>query len=201
MTKYEQELLLEFLKALADDSRLKLLRLLAQGERNVGELADLLGLSEPTISHHLSYLRTVGLVNLRTEGNQHFYRLDTARLTRLKQLVNQVEQMPPEALASDDAWIDRLDMPEADRKVLREYTSNGRLTQIPSRQKKQLVILRWLATKFQSDVTYTEKEINAILRQHHDDHATLRRDLVDFGFLRRERAGSKYWLAPEDEVR
>jgi hypothetical protein len=68
------------------------------------------------------------------------------------------------------------------------------------RQKKKLVILRWLATKFQPDVLYSEREVNAIITQAHEDFATLRRDMVDFGFLRRERGGGKYWLAPEGEA-
>lgn len=201
MTKYEQRMLLEFFKALADESRLKLLSLLGQGERNVGDLADLLGLSEPTVSHHLSKLRMVGLVNLRTEGNQRFYRLDTARLGKLKQLVGDIENMPPEEKTeSDDTWIDGLELSEWERKVLRDYTFNERIEQLPTKQKKLLVILRWLATKFQPDVKYTEREVNAILTQYHQDYAGLRRDLVDFGFLRRERGGGKYWLAPEDET-
>ena len=61
--------------------------------------------------------------------------------------------------------------------------------------------LRWLATKFQAGVKYTEREVNAIIQTVYPaDHATLRRDLVDFGFLRRERGGGEYWLAPEDKA-
>ncbi len=201
MNRIEQELMLECFKALADKSRLTIIGVLAQGERSVGDLAARLGLTEPTVSHHLTKLRTAGLVNLRTQGTHRFYRLDTQRLTRLKALVNDVENLPPfdEAAESDDRWIDQLDMPEADRKVLRDYTVNGQLTQIPMRQKKKLVILRWLASKFQPDTLYTEREVNAIITPVHQDFATLRRDLVDFGFLRRERGGGKYWLAPEGE--
>jgi len=201
MTKEEHEQLLHFFKALADESRLKLLGILAQGERNVGDLAALLALTEPTISHHLSKLRLVGLVNLRTEGNQRFYRLDPQRLARMKQLVADVETLPSaDEAKADDSWIDALEMSEEERKILRDYTANGRIQQLPSRQKKLLVILRWLASQFQPGVKYTEREVNAILTQYHEDYAGLRRDLVDFGFLRRERGGGKYWLAPEDEA-
>src|SRR6266508_2787465 len=54
--------LLRFLKALAHESRLKLLGLLAGQERSVGELAELLGLKEPTVSHHLAKLQELDLV-------------------------------------------------------------------------------------------------------------------------------------------
>jgi predicted transcriptional regulator len=201
MTKAEQMLLLNFFKALADESRLKLLGFLGEGERNVSQLAELLQLSEPTISHHLAKLRAAGLVTLRTVGNQHFYSLNQRQLDKLKQLVGKVGTLAPvEEAQPDDAWIDALDLPEWDRKVLRDYTADGRLEQIPSRQKKLLVILRWLATRFQPDIMYSEREVNAILTQCHEDFATLRRELVDFGFLRRERGGGKYWLTPEDEA-
>ncbi|NJL95437.1 MAG: winged helix-turn-helix transcriptional regulator [Anaerolineae bacterium] len=60
--------LLQLSKALADESRLRILVLLCQAERSVGELAELLDLKEPTISHHLARLRQVGLVNLRAEA-------------------------------------------------------------------------------------------------------------------------------------
>jgi DNA-binding HxlR family transcriptional regulator len=201
MNHVEQEQLLELFKALADKSRLHMVGVLGQGERSVGDLATLLDLSEPTVSHHLTRLREAGLVNLRTEGNHRFYRLNTARLGKLKQLVGDIEHLPPvEKVESDDRWIDQLDLPEWDRKVLHDYIANGRLTQIPMQQKKKLVILRWLATQFQPDVMYSEREVNAILTRHEEDYATLRRDLVDFGFLRRERGGGKYWLAPEDEA-
>jgi hypothetical protein len=201
MNRTEQELLLEFFKALADQSRLTMLGVLAQGERSVGDLAEVLGLTEPTVSHHLNKLRAAALVMLRTQGNHRFYRLNTARLTQFKALVADVENLPPldDSTPSDDSWIDALDMPEEDRKVLRDYTVNGCLTQIPMRQKKKLVILRWLASKFQPDTMYTEREVNAIITPVHEDFATLRRDLIDFGFLRRERGGGKYWLAPEGE--
>ena len=88
---------------------------------------------------------------------------------------------------------------DLDKKVLRDYTREGRLTKIPSKQKKLLAVLRWLVGYFEPDCTYTEREVNDIIAQVHDDYATLRRDLVDFGFLRRERGGGQYWLTPEDE--
>ena len=58
----ETETLLAFFKALAHESRLRMVGLLAEQERSVDELATLLALKPPTISHHLARLRGVGLV-------------------------------------------------------------------------------------------------------------------------------------------
>src|ERR1700756_5424278 len=68
--------LLRFFKSLADESRLKIIGLLASTEHNVQDLAKLLKLKEPTVSHHLAFLREAGLVQMRTDGNTHWYRLD-----------------------------------------------------------------------------------------------------------------------------
>ena len=189
------------LRAVADETRLTMLRLMHGHERNVGELAGLVNLTEPTVSHHLSKLHGAGLLNLRMAGNQRFYRVDPKKLAHFKRLVANIEIPPQEQehVTSDNAWIDALDWDEADKKILRDYTRDGYLTQIPTKDKKSVVIMRWLATRFQPDVRYTEKQVNAILTEVFADYASLRRMLVDFGFMRRERGGGDYWLAPENE--
>jgi biotin operon repressor len=199
----DQRWLLSHFKALADENRLRLLGWLAQSEANVSELAARLELSEPTVSHHLTKLREVGLVMLRTSGNQRFYRANPTTLAQFKEAVQQIETLPAVTpTQSDDSWVNALPttFDEQDRALLREMTHNGQLKRIPSKQLKLLVLLRWLALRFEPDRLYTEPEVNAIIQQVYPaDHATLRRDLVDFGFLRRERGGGKYWLAPEDD--
>src|SRR5215813_1533601 len=82
MSETEVQTLLAFFRALADESRLRLLGLIADRERSVQELAALLALKEPTISHHLAMLKRVGLVRLRIEGTRHWYRLDSDVLHR-----------------------------------------------------------------------------------------------------------------------
>jgi biotin operon repressor len=196
-----QDQSLFMLKALADESRLFLFRKLCDGEHSVGELAQAIELSEPTISHHLSRLRETGLVTLRMAGNQRFYRINPTGLERFKSLMNRIDvpSTPSENNKTDDKWLSDLDWPAEDKQILREYTRNGCLTSLPSKQKKTLVILRWLATFFQSDRMYTEAEVNDILKAKYSfDYVSLRRDLVDFGYLRRERGGGKYWAAPEN---
>ena len=196
-----REQVLEMLKALAHESRLALMRLLNEGERTVGDLAEKIKLGEPTVSHHLAKLRAAGLVTLRMAGNQRYYRIHANGLARFKQLVAVIEQFPPqpEPVEDDFGWIAGLGWEAEDQQVLRDYTSFGVLTHLPTKQKKTLVILRWLATLFQPDMLYSEQEVNALLKAvYAEDFVSLRRDLVDFGYLRRERGGGKYWLAPSE---
>lgn len=201
MNQSDLEWLLEALKALADDKRLRIVCYLSSQKYNVGELAELLRLSEPTVSHHLAKLREVGLVNLTVDGNQRIYRLSEDTLHRLSQKVDALKNVPKEMLQMDwdNTWIDALPLDAEDRKVLHDYIINRQLKEIPAKRKKLMPVLRWLATEFKPDVIYTEREVNDILKQFHQDFASLRRELIDYGFLRRERGGGKYWLAPEGE--
>src|ERR1700746_1275111 len=65
----------EFLKALAHESRLMMLCILAEGEKSVSELEDLLNLRQPTVSQQLARLRADGLVSTRRDGKAIYYRL------------------------------------------------------------------------------------------------------------------------------
>lgn len=67
-------------RALGDETRLRILRLLADRDRYLTELANELGLSKPTISHHLALLRTAGLVTVNEEGNLTYYTLRRDRV-------------------------------------------------------------------------------------------------------------------------
>lgn len=64
-----------FLKVLAHESRLMILCFLAEGEKSVGELEELLNLRQPTVSQQLARLRTEGLVSTRREGKTIYYNL------------------------------------------------------------------------------------------------------------------------------
>ena len=66
--------------AVAEPRRREILDALAQGERPVGELVDLLGLAQPHVSRHLRVLREVGAVVVRDEGRQRVYRLNPQAL-------------------------------------------------------------------------------------------------------------------------
>jgi DNA-binding transcriptional ArsR family regulator len=69
--------------AIAETSRRDILVYLAARERPVGEIVDALGLAQPSVSKHLKVLRHVGLVDLRRDGRQMFYRTNVEALRPL----------------------------------------------------------------------------------------------------------------------
>jgi hypothetical protein len=74
-----------------------------------------------------------------------------------------------------------------DERVLRTFTDGDRLIRIPAKWKKRYVILRWLVEEFDFDKDYPEAEFNEILRRHHLDVATLRREMFESGLVFRNR--------------
>ena len=77
-----------FFKALADETRLRILRLLEVREMCVCEVMVALGLTQPTASHHLGILENVGLVNDRKEGKWVFYSLSNPNLIKSMHKLN-----------------------------------------------------------------------------------------------------------------
>lgn len=185
MSDEEQQVIVNFFRALGDESRLKIVGLLAVGERSVEELAATLRVKPPTVSHHLSKLREAGLVRMRAEGTTHLYALDTDTLRRMNRDLLTPERMA--SLVADDAGD------AFAHKVLRDYFAGELLTQIPTSRKKREVILSWLAERFAPETRYSEKEVNAIIGRHHADTATLRRELVGGGWMGREGGAGAYW--------
>jgi len=82
---------------------------------------------------------------------------------------------------------------DGERKVLAAFLDGDRLIQIPAKKKKRDVVLRWLQQRFEPGIEYPEAEVNRILRRHHQDSATLRRELFEGGYLHRWGGGGAYW--------
>ena len=87
-------LLAETFQALGDASRVQIIWALAQGELCVGDIAELLEMSQPAISHHLRMLRNLRLVKVRRDGRTSFYSLDDKHIERLlKEGIEHVEDL------------------------------------------------------------------------------------------------------------
>jgi biotin operon repressor len=185
------DVLLRFCKALADESRLRIVGLLAGAEHSVQQLAARLMLREPTVSHHLSVLKELGLVALRIDGNVHWYRLNQETLTRIsRQAFSRQTLATLAAGAQESGW---------QRKILGNFVEGERLKEIPVSRRKRWVVLKWLAACFKPGATYTEAQVNALLKLHHEDAATLRRELVGYRMLARNKG--LYRRLPESEWR
>ena len=73
---------------------------------------------------------------------------------------------------------------------------DGPLDSFPLKEKKRVAILRHLVKRFEPTKTYTEKEVNNILKPLYSDYVLLRRYLIEYGFMNRTQDGSSYWVLP-----
>ena len=80
--------LAEFFKALADETRLKILEMVSQKDMCVCEIIENFGLSQPAVSHHLKILRQAGLVNSSKKGRWIYYSINEEILTRSRDSFN-----------------------------------------------------------------------------------------------------------------
>lgn len=80
-------------------------------------------------------------------------------------------------------------------KVKRYLDKDGRVREWPSKKDTKLLILAYIAGKFEYNVDYNEKEVNSIISENHtfNDYFLIRRELVENNFLNRERDCSRYW--------
>jgi len=187
MEQEPAEIMLKFCKAMADESRLKIVGLLSGAERSVQQLASALNLKEPTVSHHLALLRELDLVRMRADGNFRWYRLNQEVLGRISRAVFSRESIARLATSAEPR--------QSERRVLDIFVEGDRLTEIPVPYKKRLVILKWLAGFFEAGISYSEVQVNAVLKVHHHDCATLRREMIGCGILARDKG--IYHLTPE----
>ena len=182
--------LLDFIKAMADADRLRIIGVLAKHSANKSEIAGRLNLPLRDVVDHLSFLEQVNVINLK----DNLYELNTEKI---------------EGLARDhlheekSVYVPSPDLDKKSRKVLVSCLDpDGTIKKLPPQPSKLKIILDYLVQAFTPGINYTEKEVNIIIRRFHVDVSGLRRDLVDAGLLDRERDGSRYWrIVPLDQAK
>ncbi|HNQ93653.1 MAG TPA: DUF2087 domain-containing protein [Anaerolineales bacterium] len=173
--------ILSFVKALASADRLRIVGLLSMGPKRAVEIAESLGVHPSEVSRHLEQLTASGVIH-EADG---VYSLDEKAIESLAR--GQFEGKRP-------MYVPEEDQEENVRKVLKAYlNADGTIKQIPQEGKKLLIILNYVLDAFAFDTTFTEKEVNTIIRRFHVDTASLRRAFIDQGMLARESDGTKYW--------
>jgi len=177
-------------RALADPTRIRILGLLAERPMYGQELAKVLDVKPPTVSHHIAPLVNAGLVRIRRENNYHYYELDSEGLEHLAESTQHIARslfaaspLPPK---SDEK-----------ARVVATFIKDGRLVSIPAQYKKRRYVMEELACSFEWGRLYDEKEVNAILKTFHDDVASLRREFIDQRIMMRE--SGRYWLVRPNE--
>jgi hypothetical protein len=151
------------------------------------EIARQLGVSASTVRNHRFKLRE------KEKQAKVFLALSQLLEKQTGQTRNKEALVPVhrEATMVDDRYVITRDERE---KILRTYLKDGKMVLLPAKEKKKLVILQHVMERFEAGRTYTEKDVNEIIRAIVDDFVTVRRYLIEYGFMDRKRDGSAYWV-------
>jgi hypothetical protein len=169
----------DVLRALADPERLAIAGHLARSNATASELAAAVDVSVARVRKHLNRLAGAGVVRL--QDDRRTYRLDPETLRWAAEQVG-----PPR-----DTGLALGAATEDEESVLRAFFRDGRLTEIPAKESKRRIVLERITLEFEPGVHYDERTVNAIVGRFSLDHASLRRYLVDEGFLDRDHG--TYW--------
>lgn len=180
--------MLDYVKAVTDPQRLRIIGLLSQASASRKEIAERLQLSVKDSLTHLGLLEFVGAIT-QTDGVYTLNKDKLAVLAKEKLAEVRPSYVPP-------AHLD-----QKSKKVLKAHlNADGSIKQVPLQPAKLRVILDYLIPFFEFGKSYTEKEVNTLLRRFNEDTAGLRCDLVDAGLLARESDGWRYRRVNEGET-
>ena len=154
--------------ALGNSRRFQILESLSHRARCGEELAENLGISPSTVTHHLAVLERTQLIHRR---HQRHYQMVQLNPEKLLELAHALSNMATRPSTSDNlrSW--------EERKVLDMYFSNEKLMTLPKRPQHMLIVLNHFLPHFREGILYTEEEVNRILAPYYKDVHVLR-DLI-----------------------
>jgi len=182
--------LVAFHKTIGDPTRIRIISLLAAKPWNGQALAGKLGLTAPTITHHLKKLREINVVYERREKNTIYFYLNKSVITHQADALIKLFQF--------EKGVDEVEVTnEEAAKIIDNFIgADGRLKNIPAQRKKKLIIFRHIVKGLKEGKKYEEKELNDYIKRYFDDYATIRREFIINHFMYRE--NNIYELNPEE---
>lgn len=159
--------------------------------------------------------KKTGASSTSTIRNQRFFireKYKQAKITTaiVEMLEEQLEQIKRERnMVPDDSELvgfhrtatnidERYAITQAEKsKVLERYFAPNNemlIEEFPAKEKKKIIIMQHISKEFECNTIYTEREVNEILKKFYQDYVTIRRYLVQYGFLDRSKDGKEYWI-------
>ena len=179
----------QLFKCLADKSRLQILKSLAIEDTYVERLAQRLGLTPATVSFHLKKLADAGAV---TSYRSQYYTMYSLRrdlfLTTVLDII---------CTESDEAALQAQREEKYRQRVIDTFFEYGKLKSIPAQRKKERIVLEEISKVFEPGRIYSEREVNLLIADFHDDFCTIRRDMIGEKIMARE--NGRYWLVKDGQ--
>ncbi|WP_040192056.1 DUF2087 domain-containing protein [Clostridium culturomicium] len=155
------------------------------------EIAAKLGIAGSTIRNHRYKLRE------KEKQSKVFLAMMELLAENTKKKISVLEKSTLcDAHKTATTLDDRFNITDKEKaQVIANYMDeSGALKTYPSKEKKKIIVLEEIAKNFSKGKHYSEKEINRIIKRIHEDYATIRRALIEYGFLDRNNTGTDYWV-------
>ena len=166
----------------------QILRFMSEGKDDK-TIAKIIGIAYSTVRNHRFKLRE------KEKQAKLFLALMQSLEEKTKKSINQTDSGVIEEVHHCATMVDdRYNITdEESAKTIKTYMDEaGALKQLPVREKKKIILLREIVSNFKSNKDYSEIEVNRILKRIYDDFPTLRRALIEYGFLERSNDCSVY---------
>ena len=171
---------LEILKLLADKTRLDILNALMKEDSYVEKIACDLSITPATICYHLKKMESAGMVKC---SRSQFYMIYS--------LNKEIFDKPLMELVKNDTPLENSE-DKYKKEVISHFFKFGKLISIPTQRKKREIVLAEISKSFKKGQIYAEKEVDEIIHRFHEDHCTIRREMIGCGLMKRE--NGKYWI-------
>lgn len=171
-------------------AQLELLKLMAAGLSDK-EIAAKLEVAPSTIRNHRYKLRE------KEKQARLFLAMMELIASNTKKDVSILEQgILCDAHKTATTLDDRYNITDKERETtIKNYmNANGTIKTYPAKEKRKIIILSEIVKNFAKGKQYSEKEINRILERIYEDYATIRRALIEYGFIERSSDCTTYWV-------
>nr|WP_238402880.1 DUF2087 domain-containing protein [Paenibacillus mesophilus] len=177
------------------DLQKQLLRMFHDGMSDKEIVSEMNGGSASTIRNHRFMLR-------EKEKQAKLFLVLMELLNEKKTSKPKPDFMPVQRTAPRDGERYAVTVDER-QTILNQYFPDGPdggLSEFPRKEKRKRVILDHMMNRFEPERLYSEKEVNEIIKQVFEDYVTIRRYLIEFGYLSRRDDGSEYWVKDSANV-
>ncbi|MGB8454606.1 MAG: DUF2087 domain-containing protein [Anaerocolumna sp.] len=166
----------------------QILKLLSEGKDDK-TIAHIVGIAQSTVRNHRFKLRE------KEKQAKLFLALMQSLEEKTKCSISQAETGVIEEVHQSATMIDErynITIEDRDKTIKAYMDENGALNQFPAKEKKKIILLREIIRNFKHNQEYHEDEVNKILERMYGDYATIRRALIEYGFLDRSDDGNVY---------
>ncbi len=172
------------------DVQRELITLIAQGLSDK-EVAAKLGVAQSTIRNHRYKLRE------KEKQSKLFLAMMDLLSKNTNKKINKLDrEVICDAHKTATILDDRYNITDKEKKdtIKNCIDESGALKSYPAKEKKKIIVLEEIIKNFSKGKTYSEKEINRVLKRIYEDYATIRRALVEYGFVERTNDCNSYWV-------